>query len=123
MEINITCVLQIGHFIIVFLMLKKLLFKPLVAIVHEEDRVLHDLQQAVDARRILVSQREQELHSQWAEQQQEFAQSMVALRAVDEAVKVSKMQSCPPVEMQAQEKQALMQDIKHEIIARVERAH
>ena len=73
--INFTIVVQACNFFIVYKMLRILLFKPAVDLLHEERSITQGLQLRIDATRIIIAQHDQEQQNQLYQFQQKSAQS------------------------------------------------
>ena len=123
MEVDATFIVQIGHFIIAYHMLKWLLFKPLVEKVHAEDGVIRGLQQEVDVRKILVKQQEQQVQNQWIAYQQKFADAIPAKRMLSVMAPPNIPSRSPSTVVNAQEKDILVDALTQEIVARVVRVY
>jgi|GEM_PF-4706002 len=121
MEIDATFIVQIGHFIIAYHMLKRFLFKPLVEKIHAEDGMMRGLQQEVDVRKMLVKQQEQLMHDQWIAYQQKFADAMPAERMISLIVPPSIPLTSPSGVIDVQEKDMIIDALTQEIVARVGR--
>lgn len=73
MEINSTLFVQLINFIIAYLILRIFLFKPIVAVVAQETNERESLIALVEARTVIVQQKETERRQRWLEHQEEFA--------------------------------------------------
>jgi len=121
MEVDATCIVQMGHFIIAYYMLKRFLLKPLVEKVHAQDNMMRALQQEVDARKVLVKQQEQDVHDQWRAYQNEFAATMPTVSLFPEVMPPPIFSTSDKNVLNAEEKTIIIETLKQEIIARVER--
>lgn len=73
MDINITLVVQLISFIIAYAVLRIFLFKPVIAIINTETIERESLISLVEARTIIVQQKEMEKKERWIANQQEFS--------------------------------------------------
>jgi hypothetical protein len=76
MNLNSTLILQGIHFGIVYLVLKKFLFKPVIDAVRIEERHLHDLQKSIEHRQAMLRIAQHAMENAWKESQMQRAQSM-----------------------------------------------
>ncbi len=73
MDINITLIVQLILFIVAYLILRIFLFKPVMAIINHETIERESLISLVEARTIIVRQKEMEKKERWQHNQQEFS--------------------------------------------------
>lgn len=96
MEINFTVAVQMAHFFIAYVMLKKFLFNPLVQVVDNEDAAARELTDAVEQRKLAVIQQENLLQDQWRAARQNFTtvtppMDSSAIRPISKSVGYSSM--------------------------------
>lgn len=92
MYINATLLVQAFHFFIAYVLLKKLLLRPAIAVIEDEQAQQDSLRAVVASRRILVQQKELERIAQWKGYQQEFLAKIPPLeveRAVIKGIELS----------------------------------
>ncbi len=87
MYINATLGVQAVHFFIAYIILKKLLFRPAIAVIESEQAELDSLRSAVAARQVLVAQKERERILRWQEYQQQFLTKIPQLQAESSIIK------------------------------------
>jgi hypothetical protein len=121
MEVDATFIVQIGHFIIAYHMLKWFLFKPLVEKIHAEDGMMRGLQQEVDVRKMLIKQQEQHVYDQWIAYQQKFADAIPAVCALSVMVPPKIVSTPPSSVVNKQKKDMIVDALTQEIVARVGR--
>ncbi len=73
-EINLTLLIQVGNFIIAYVILRALFFKPVVMVIKQEDQEKDSLLDTIEQRRILLREREKERQELWRTCQHYFVQ-------------------------------------------------
>lgn len=79
--INCTLIVQAINFFIAFFIIKYFFFKPVLAQIHAEDAFQESLINTVQAHRIIVVQKEQELLAQWQSAQRYFEENSPSTRS------------------------------------------
>ena len=72
MNINATLIIQAGNFLIAYLMLRFLFFKPVVAVIRQEQAHVDGLVGQLNEKRKVMHALELTRHEQWHTAQQEF---------------------------------------------------
>ncbi len=70
--VNITFIFQAFNFLIAYLLLRFLLFKPAYAIIQQEQHDREDMQNGIAHQRSLLVQKEQEIKDHWLACQEHF---------------------------------------------------
>lgn len=74
--INCTLIVQAINFFIAFFLIKYFLFKPVLAVINQEDAHQESLINTVQAHRAIVAQKEQDLSIQWHSAQEYFEENI-----------------------------------------------
>lgn len=72
-KINATLIIQVCNFLIAYSVLRRFLLKPVVRVIEQEKMEMHSLITTVDARRVIVAQKETEKKERWMGYQKEFS--------------------------------------------------
>lgn len=71
-EINLTLLIQVINFIIAYIILRFLFFRPVVAVIKREDQEKDSLLDTIEQRRIMLQDREKERQELWRQCQYYF---------------------------------------------------
>jgi hypothetical protein len=79
MQINMTIVLQAIHFFIAYILLKRLLLRPVFGIIEQETMQMDALVDTIESRTVIVQEKKRDCKERWAQYQQEMRSHVPAI--------------------------------------------
>ena len=76
MLINATLFVQAAHFLFAYLILHRFLFKPVVALIHDEDSTKERLENTIYKRKVEIEEKERTKNRRWIECQGAFEKTI-----------------------------------------------
>lgn len=76
MQINMTLVVQAGHFLLAYVILKRFLLRPVFGVIEQETMQADALIETIKSRTIVVQEKTRENNERWARYQQEMRAQM-----------------------------------------------
>ncbi|HZW61696.1 MAG TPA: hypothetical protein VFF04_05725 [Candidatus Babeliales bacterium] len=116
--LNSTLIVQGINFLIAYILLRKLLFRPAVSLVMQEQSHISSLESSIDSRKAAIAEQEQEKLRRWKAFQQLFKNKIPSYQKQFEVGKMA----LPPIQyhvLKQEQAQTLSKDVADALVAQV----
>lgn len=72
MQINMTLVVQAGHFLVAYVILKRLLLRPVFSVIEQETMQVDALVETIESRTVIVQEKKRDSKERWEHYQKEM---------------------------------------------------
>lgn len=118
MDINFTFFIQAFHFLIAYFILEKLLFKPTITTIEQEQKQYNDLITTINTQEKLLADKEELKQHQWNTAKLLFAKIVPQIKVTEKPI-ITTGTVKPEIIMSSQEQQEYQQTLQKTLLKRL----